>query len=43
MTIARELVKPVPGRPGWYYDIIPLFGGRFRMILTNGTFNDDLW
>ena len=25
-----------PDWPGWYFDIVPLYGGRARIVVTDG-------
>lgn len=35
--------KDVPGRTGWWVEINDLFGGRARIVVTDGMFVDVGW
>ena len=35
-------MKP-KSRPGWRYEVIDLFGGRCRILHTDGASVDDFW
>lgn len=35
--------EPHPDRPGWWFEIRPMFGGKWRIDLTDGRVVDDGW
>ena len=41
MTVGG-ITKPSP-RAGWHYEIVVLFGGGGRIVLTDGMSVDDSW
>lgn len=52
MITIGELLSAIAGYPavrtdataaGWYYEIMPLTFGRGRIVLTDGSFVDELW
>lgn len=38
-----KLYEEHPDRPGWYYDVRPIAFGKWRLMLTDGAFADDVW
>ena len=38
-----KLFDPHPDRPGWWYEIVPMLFGKYRIVLTDGRVRDDNW